>query len=518
MPTVPFPAISRRRFLGLALGGAGAALTGSFGCELAPLSDWPFKLGVASGDPLWDRVVLWTRLAPDPLATDGQGGMPGQAYPVVWEVAHDESFRQLARWGVSEALPEFAHAVHVDVDGLEPDRWYFYRFMAYGYVSDTGCARTLPARGSAPTRLRFASASCQNYKEGYYTAYAAMALDSLDLVVFLGDYIYESGIDGPVRQHDAGRIQDLAGYRNRYALYKGDPDLQRAHGRCPWIVTWDDHEVSNNYAGLQPDESAPDDAPPADLFPMLRAWAYQAWWEHMPVRMPAPIGPSFRIYRRFPFGDLAQFLVLDTRQYRTNQECGDALKPRCAGFPSPDGDLLGAAQAQWLAENLATSNKRWDVVAQQVVFAPTPIGNQLNFDQWDGYPLARQRVIDVLRARAFRKAVVLSGDIHAAGAGWVPGDTAAFTDPVASEFVATGISSSGLDPGTAALARQVIEALPHIDYFEAVPRGYVRHDVRRDLWRSDFRYVATTLEPASTSFTGASFVVERGSPAPQRVF
>lgn len=511
-------ALTRRRFLELIA--ASAAFTAA-GCDLGsrPLPAYPFTLGVASGDPLADRVVLWTRLAPDPLAAGGAGGMTPEPYTVFWEVAHDEAFRSLARTGSAVADVSLAHSVHVDVNGLEPDRWYFYRFHAGGHVSPVGRTRTMPARDAAPALLRFAAASCQNYKEGFYTAYAAMAQEDLDLVTFLGDYIYESGGSGPVRAHDGPRIQDLAGYRNRYALYKGDANLAAMHARCPWIVTWDDHEVANNYAGLLADENGPDNAQPPEFFPQLRAAGYQAWYEHQPVRLLPPKSGSFRIYRDLAFGDLAKLFVLDTRQYRTDQECGDALVPVCEGFPTEGGDMLGPAQESWLLNGIGASSSVWNVLAQQVVFSPTPIGPLRNFDQWDGYPLARQRIVDFLRAREPRNTVVLTGDIHAAGVGWVPGLTPGnpntFSDPVASEFVTTGISSDGVDEATANLITTLFQSYPHVQYFEAVTRGYTLHEVTRSEWRADIRFVETTLEETSPVYTAVSYVVENGNPAPQ---
>jgi alkaline phosphatase D len=506
--------LSRRDFLRLAMSGAAAAAVGS-ACDPTPprLPEWPFRLGVASGDPLADRVVLWTRLAPDPLAPDGSGGVPPQPIPVFWEVAHDQAFSAIVRQGAAVADPSLAHSVHVDVNGLEPDRWYFYRFWADGHVSDVGRTRTFPAPGSAPALLRFASASCQHFESGFYTAHAAIAEEDIDLVAFLGDYVYEGGMGaGGVRQHDGPRITDLTGYRNRYALYKGDTNLQAAQRRCPWVVTWDDHEVANNYAGLFPEGSiSPED------FLALRAAGYQAWYEHQPVRLLPPKTTSFRIHRKIAFGDLASFFVLDTRQDRTDQQCSGALGDIgliCPGFPDPNGQIIGPAQEQWLLDGLAASTARWDVLAQQVVFAPTPLGQALNFDQWDGYPFSREPIVDVLRARALRNAVVLTGDIHAAGAGWVPGDLTALTDPVATELVATGISST-FPPDLAAIAEMLLQDLPHIDYFAAVQRGYLLHEVGRDTWRADFRVVETTQQPTSTVSTARSFVVERGDPKPQ---
>jgi len=505
--------LSRREFLHLAMTTAAVAGAGA-ACDLGGLvlADWPFTLGVASGDPLADRVVLWTRLAPDPLAPDGAGGMPDQTVPVFWEVAHDEAFRQVVRSGAAIAHPSLAHSVHVDVNGLAPDRWYFYRFQAAGHVSPVGRARTFPRADAAPALARFATASCQHYASGYYTAHAAIAQEDLDFVAFLGDYIYESGANGPVRSHMSGRIESLAGYRHRYGLYKSDANLQAAHLLCPWIVTWDDHEVANNYAGDSFDANA---TPPLLPFLELRAAAYQAWYEHQPVRLLPPKGSNLRIYRSLDYGDLARLMVLDSRQYRSDQECNDVLGPECPGFPDPDKTMLGAAQEAWLFDGLAASAARWNVLAQQVVFAPTPIGDLRNFDQWDGYPAARQRIHDFLQGAAIRNPVVLTGDIHAAGAGWLPTDMVQLTGPaLATELVATGISST-FPAALAQLAKDIIEALPHVDFFDPFGRGYVRHEVSRDEWRADFRVVSTVTEPTATVATATSFVIEDGNPAPQ---
>jgi alkaline phosphatase D len=507
--------LSRRRFLELLA--ASAAVTAAGGCDFhtAPLPLYPFPLGIASGDPLADRVVLWTRLAQDPFAPDGLGGMPDAPVTVWWEVANDEAFRSLVRVGSAVADPSLAHSVHVDVNGLAPDRWYFYRFIAGGHVSPVGRARTMPALDASPALLRFASASCQHWESGFYTAHAAIAQEDIDLVAFLGDYMYEGGQGSSgVRVHDGPRVADLAGYRKRYALYKSDPNLQAAHLRCPWIVTWDDHEVSNNYAGLVIGGAT------ATPIPELRAAAYQAWYEHMPVRLLPPKGASFRIYRDFAFGDLAKLFVLDTRQYRTDQDCNDAfLEPMCPTFPNPNGDMLGAAQESWLLNGIAASQSVWNVLAQQVVFAPTPIGTFRNFDQWDGYPHARQRIVDFLRAREQRDAVVLTGDIHSAGVGWVPGSTPGgpptYAEPIAAEFVATGISSGGLDEGTANLVELLFQTYPHIKYFEASTRGYLLHHVTRSEWRADVRFVTSVAEETADVYTELSFVAEHGVLDPQ---
>jgi alkaline phosphatase D len=233
------------------------------------------------------------------------------------------------------------------------------------------------------------------------------------------------------------------------------------------------------------------------------------------VRVLPPKDESLRIYRSFDYGDLARLLVLDTRQYRSDQECNDVLGPACPGFPDLTKTMLGNAQEAWLFDRLAASPGRWNVLAQQVVFAPTPIGELRNWDQWDGYPAARQRIVDFLQTAAIRNPVVLTGDIHAAGAGWLPSDLVQLTGPaLATEWVATGISST-FPASLAQLAKDIIEALPHVDFFDPFGRGYVSHTVSRDEWRADFRVVSTTAQPTATVSTAASFVVEDGNPAPQ---
>ncbi len=501
--------LSRRRFLRLAAGGTGAALLGGpLGCEPSALSEDPFTLGVASGDPLSDRVMLWTRLAPRPL--EG-GGMPPRLVEVLYEVAHDPGFQVVVRSGLANAWPHFGHAVKVDVEGLQPDRWYWYRFRVGGWVSPVGRTRTMPAAGASPGLLRFATASCQRYLDGFFTAYANLAQEDLDFVVHLGDYIYASGQQGTVRDHQTGTLQSLEDYRNRHALYKLDPDLQEAHRLFPWIHTWDDNDVSNNYAGLVQDEGS--SFPPPEQFAETRARAYRAWYEHLPVRTAVPQGAFLPIFRRLDFGDLLRFHVLDTRQHRSNQPCNDQLAPGCPGFPDPSDTMLGAEQEAWLLGGLRESRHRWDVLAQSVVFTPTLfLGASRNFDQWDGYPFARQRIVDASRAGT-RNLVVLSGDIHT---NVVAGVLAAEQDPtlVGSEFVATGISSVIADAGQAQLLANLLQIMPHVQLADGGLRGYLRHEVTRADWRCDVRGVATTLQPTSGIATTASFVVEDELPGP----
>ncbi|MFM7103840.1 MAG: alkaline phosphatase D family protein, partial [Verrucomicrobiota bacterium] len=366
-PVNPAPGATRRRFL--RLGGLAASLAWAqapFVRALAhspPFPDYPFPLGVASGDPSPDGFVLWTRLAPRPLE-DG-GGLGGEPIEVRWELAEDEGFRRTIRRGTVIAQAWWAHSVHVEVGGLRPDRWYWYRFLAGGEVSPVGRTRTAPPAGAAVDRLRFAFASCQHYETGLYTAYEHLRQDDVDLVFHLGDYIYEYGVEkGRVRAHRGPEIKTLQQYRNRHALYRMDPALQAVHAAAPWVVTWDDHEVDNNYAGGISEEAR---VRPAELL-KRRAAAYRAYYEHLPLRRSQlPAGAGLRLFREIPWGRLARFLVLDTRQYRTDQPCCDGNQPPCADSLRPDATLLGTAQRDWLFRRSAAPGAAWNVLAQQVM-------------------------------------------------------------------------------------------------------------------------------------------------------
>jgi alkaline phosphatase D len=504
----PTPAWSRRTFLRTALGAAASVpLVGLAAC--APplpegLPDGLFALGVASGDPLPDGVVLWTRLAPVPLAG---GGMPAVDVPVRWQVAHDEGFTRLAAEGTAVASPRWAHSVHVDVRGLRPGRWYHYRFLVGDEASPVARTRTTP-RAAAREPVRFLFASCQNWRDGYWPAWAHAPQDDPDLVVHLGDYIYESGAvgGGSVRQHNSAEIRTLDEYRNRYGLYKGDPALQAIHATCPWVVTWDDHEVENNYAGLVPEL-----VEEAAAFPARRAAAYQAWWEHQPVRLPPPTGPDLAIHRSVDWGRLARFHVLDTRQYRDDHPCGGVdLGPSCPDRTAPGRTLLGAAQEAWLGASLASSPAVWDVLANQVVMTSMPLAGALyNLDQWDGYAASRTRLFDQLRAGQVANPVVITGDIHAAGVADVV-DEAPGSTPVATELVGTSISSR-FDPALADIAEQLIAALPHVRYANVRQRGYVRCDVTAGELVARFQMAESVLTPDAPVATASTWVVTAGT-------
>jgi alkaline phosphatase D len=522
--------IDRRTFIGLGGMSAAALVFGPFtekAVSRPKFVDDPFKLGVASGDPLPDSVVLWTRLAPEPLAEDGHGGMPEIKFPVLWEVASDEGFRKVVRRGVEFARPELAHSVHVEVEGLQPGREYFYRFKVGPEESPVGRTKTAPARGAKVSRMSFAFASCQQYEHGYYTAYRRMAEEDLDLVVHLGDYIYEYGPDeyvapgGNVRHHNSPEVFTLSDYRNRHALYRRTIGLREAHAAFPWIVTWDDHEVENNYADeISEEDSEPDQDP--QVFLRRRANAYQAYYEHMPIRLTSPPeGPDMRIYRRFAYGDLAEFNVLDTRQYRSDQPCGDAFPADCPGRFDPDQTITGQRQERWLFDGLARSRARWNVLAQQIFLAQMDLvgGPEEGFyvDGWDGYVASRDRLLDFLYRREISNPVVLTGDWHA---NWLCDLKTNFEDPdsptVAPEFVGTSISSTDVAGAYPAYGQVVLEENPHIRYFNN-QRGYVRCRLTPEEWRSDYRVVPYIKRPGAPIHTVASFVVENGNPVAHQV-
>ncbi len=468
----------------------------------------PFSLGVASGDPTPDGTVLWTRLAPDPL--DG-GGMPPQIIPVGWEVATDDRMRRVVKRGTIAARPDLAHSVHAEVRGLDPSRWYWYRFKVGSNLSPIGRTRTAPARGTHSDKLTFAFASCQHYEDGFYTAHRHMAREDLDLVVFLGDYIYEGGIrPGRTRQHNGAEIVTLSDYRNRYALYKSDPDLREAHAAFPWIVTWDDHEVDNNYAG-----AIDQDASSSEEFLRRRAAAYQAYYEHMPLRVSSlPGGPNMRLYRRLTYGSLAEFSVLDTRQYRADQPCGDGHKERCPKAFDPRATLLGPDQERWLLRGLDQSRARWNVLAQQVMMSQTievaGDAKKYGMDNWNGYVAARNRLLSFIRERRPSNPVVLTGDIHS---NWVCDVKTDFDDlkseTIATEFVGTSISSGGDGTTNRAEADRRLAANPHVKFFSA-QRGYVRCVLMPERWQSDYRVVEAVTRRDAPITTRASFIIENG--------
>ena len=560
--------VARRQFL---KGGAAAA-----GLMIAPAfirgtrgDAWAegsalFPLGVASGDPDQRSVVLWTRLVENPLTGEGPSDA---AIPLAWEIALDPGMRRVIRQGATFALAANGHAVRVLASGLPPCTWLYYRFTGQGryrgHATRVGRTRTFPGDGpfgGSPVSaqscrdrdMRFAVVSCQNYAQGFFPAWADIAAQDLDFVVHTGDYIYEDGAGSPVlpgRDHMGAEIFSVADYRNRYALYRLDANLQNAHARLPFILTPDDHEVDNNYAGLDAEESAPYQG---DAFVERRRNAYRVYAETMPIRTTVINDDDrLQVFRRLQFGDLADIHVLDTRQFRSDQPAGDgfgstdtqidpttaAILERvfreplfdAAGILNPQATLMGTRQEAWLALNLLRSRAKWNVVAQQVMLMPWNLrrtgqlfvqfgpdfpgkpqvlgaignlANLLNMDAWDGYQAARARLLRMLDHLRPPSPVVLTGDIHSAWGAHLFQD---FGDPqnsdvLAVEFVCSSITSTFLSPDprpTHGIVAAGLPDNPHIRYFNGLFRGYCLCEVDEHTWRTSYRAVGAPADLAS---------------------
>jgi alkaline phosphatase D len=440
--------------------------------------------------------------------------------PVKWEIASDEAMRHIVRAGVESASAEWAHSVHVDVRGLAPQRWYWYRFSAGGAQSPVGRTRTAPGADAAVERLRFAFASCQQYEQGYFGAYRHIAADAPDFVAFLGDYIYESSWGKEhVRSHGAPQPYSLDEYRARYALYKSDPDLQAAHAACPWLLIWDDHEVDNDYAG-----DRPEDGMERAAFLLRRAFAYRAYYEHMPL--PArmrPRGPDLALHTELNWGRLARLYMLDTRQHRSWQACPRPKRTggsntvdveTCAELAEPARSVLGAAQERWLEDALRDARTGWNVVAQttrMAQFDQQPgAGRRAWTDGWDGYPAARQRLLSKLKRAS--NPVVIGGDVHAFQVAQLKLDFAhPDAPPVASEFIGTSITSQGWAQERLA---QYLPDNPHFLMTDSRYRGYTRVELTPGRWVADLRIMETVQTRDAPCSTLASYVVENGRPGP----
>ncbi|MDB6174039.1 MAG: phosphodiesterase/alkaline phosphatase [Chthoniobacteraceae bacterium] len=474
----------------------------------------PFTLGVASGDPDESGMVLWTRLAPNPFEPDG--GMGEAAVEVRWEVAEDEEMRSIVRSGTLAATPLFGHSIHVEVSHLKPDRWYWYRFQSGDATSPIGRTRTLPEPGARPDRLRFAFASCQHFEAGFFSAYEQMAKDELDLVFHLGDYIYEgAGRTTGVRRHAGPKLMTLEDYRIRHSQYRADPLLQGMHARCPWFVTWDDHEVENNYAGALSQRHGVDPAG----FLAQRACAYQAYYEMMPLRRQSiPHGPDMLLYRKASFGQLAELMLLDTRQYRSFQPNGGKRSELNAATLASTQTMLGAEQKSWLQNTLTASPATWNVLAQQVMMGMIDHvpGDEHGYsmDQWPGYAQERIDLVRFLAERRVTNPVVLTGDIHS---NWVNDlrvdDRQPETPVVGTEFVGTSITSGG--NGTSKAIDSLFAENAGLRFHNR-QRGYVRCTVTPATWQSEYMVTEEVLKPGGQTSRLASFVVEAGRPGVKR--
>jgi alkaline phosphatase D len=523
--------IDRRRLIGGLGAGciglvAGPAVIGRALAQIRPWQADPFSLGVAAGAPRPDGFVLWTRLAPDPLSTNPAtpGGMTGGDVPVAYEIAGDEAMRDIVRRGVAGAEAAYGWSIHADVSGLQPGRPYWYRFLSGDAVSRVGRAMTAPAAGAPVERVRFGFVSCANYEHGYFAAYRHLADENPDLVLFLGDYLYEyiEETRPTVRRHSDGiEASTLPTYRNRYAQYRLDADLQQLHAQSTALVTWDDHEVANDYADRW---SQFNDDP--DLFLRRRAAAYQAFYEHMPVRpiLSRPDGPVMRVYDRFTFGDLLEISMIDGRQYRSRPACyapPNRLRGHletdaaCAERREEGRSMLGLAQESWLGRALARSKAKWNVIAQDVLMAQLrqkmPNG-EFGFwtDDWDGFPANRRRLLQRIAQTRVSNPVVIGGDIHAFFANDLKVD---FDDPkspvIATEFVGTSISSAG--PPYDVVAAQLPDN-PHVRFFESRKRGYVSVDVNTKQVTTRLRALSDVTDPKASVSTLKTLAVENNKP------
>jgi alkaline phosphatase D len=503
--------LHRRTFI---LGGAAAA--GSLilpAARASAAAPFPFKLGVASGEPDPASVVLWTRLAPTPLNADGQGGMPNADVTVDWQVSTSSTFGTLVASGTVTARYADAHSVHVVAGGLAPDAEYYYRFRAQGHTSAVGRTRTAPATGTFGRDLKMAFASCSHYEAGYFTAYRRMADDRPDLILHLGDYIYEGGAStGMPRRHAGAEIVSLADYRRRYAQYKSDPDLQAAHAVAPWLVVPDDHEVENNYANMVRADSSP--ALTTAQWTARRTAAYRAYYENMPLRpAQAPSGNSIPLYRRVRWGKLATFHMLDTRQFRDDQACGDGRKV-CSDADLPSRTLTGAAQEAWLLDGLGQHLATWDILGQQVFFARQfDASGAASMDAWDGYRASRARVQQGWIDRQVRNPLVLTGDVHSAWANDLKADyDSGSSATIGTELVCTSIASGG--DGSATTTIPYASTNPHLKFYSA-RRGYTLATVGPSQVRADFRAVPFVTEHDAAVSTVKSFVILDGRPGLQ---
>lgn len=492
---------------------------------IARTSSYPFSLGVASGAPRPTSIVLWTRILPDPL--NAQSVMP-QALSVQWEIAEDDGFKRIVSKGNAAALPELAHSVHVEANGLQPERWYWYRFMLGDAISPVGRTRTAPPPDAMPAALRFAFASCQHWEFGEYAAHRHIANAAPDLVAFLGDYIYEWGPYDLAHPPSPRRIDEsvtLAEYRARYAQYKSDPNLQAAHQAAPWIVTWDDHEVANDYGNDRDERPAPN-------FLARRAAAYQAFYEHMPVRLSLlPAGPlrfaHLRIYDCYDWGRLARFHVLDDRQYRSYHACqrpgqggSSSVTSGCIERLALARTLLGREQEAWLADGFASSQARWNIIAQQTLMAQAsqipvagPDGGRFWTDGWDGYPAARRRLFDNISTHRPANPLVISGDVHTFYACDLKPDfnrpTAADNPVIATEFCGTSVTSSSRPQSR---TEQYVAQNPHIKFGRSDRRGFVMMEVTPAHTIARFQALDDVRRADSGISTIARFLVEDGRP------
>ncbi len=536
--------VNRRRFL------AGASATLGVlalrGYPVLAAAATHFTHGVASGDPLADRVILWTRVLP--------GSGAAERLDVAWEIATDEAFQQIISSGATTTDSDIDYTVKVDAAGLTPASQYFYRFSAQGVYSVTGRTRTLPEAGVES--LRLAVLSCSNYPQGYFNVYKEVANRPCDAVLHLGDYIYEyaqGGYANPLMLELGRNVQpeneivSIEDYRMRYGLYRTDEDLQAAHQNHPFICVWDDHEITNNtwQAGAENHNEG------EGAFDARRRAAIQAYHEWLPIRGQGTIEEGI-IYRSFEFGDLATLIMLDTRLVGRDQQLShemniDTLRSRLA---DKQRSIMGATQEDWLASELqrsAKAGKPWQIVGQQLLMGklfPPQVSDEeldptqreailagrygmlrtrgrqglpLNLDAWDGYPENRSRTLQAFREHA-NNVVVLAGDTHSSWAFDLHADD---NQIVAVEFGTPSVTSPGFENFLALpegrLEEATLQASPELKYMKANGRGWVELDVQRDKVRATWQFVSTITDRSYELVAGATLETLAGSPAIHRV-
>lgn len=512
--------VSRRQFVRnatlVALAGCQPGRIGARGADRRS-AVYPFTLGVASGDPTAGSIVLWTRLAPEPLNDTSLAA----AITVSWVLAKDPELRHVVRSGRVLALPENAHCVHVDADQLAAGSVYYYRFEADGHKSPVGRTRTLPAAGADVERFTIALASCMEYSQGYFTAYRDFVDTQPDLVIHNGDYIYEAP-SGKVRPYPVlPEARTLADYRALYAQYRQDADLRAAHAQFPWIVIWDDHEVVNDWGPQHYLPSSRNEHITDDQHRVRQRHAAKAFLEHMPLRASmathAAAAPQF--YERNVIGNLLELSRLDVRSYRDRPVCNENLGMLfvdCDAAHDPSRSMLGEAQEKWLYRNFGTSGCQWNCLVQSTVMAPfdRAAGQAVNYetDGWDNYAANRARLVEHIDRQAIRNCVALGANIHAFYAGKVPlqGLDEACRS-VLTEVVTTSITASGGGSERYDDIHGRRDENPCMDYFDNRYHGYALLDFSHERITVSLQ-VVNDIEVADSAVTTlARLVVDDGA-------
>lgn len=478
--------------------------------------DYLFPLGVASGDPVSDGFVIWTRLVPLPLAENGGLSAP---MAVMWEVAEDALFARVIRAGRVTATADWAHSVHIEVSGLRPERPYFYRFIANGQTSPVGRAKTTPLFAAAVDKLRFGIASCQHWEQGFFNAYHDMVKDDPDIIVHLGDYIYEASWGPQVRRQATTNAISLTDYRRIHAQYKTDPALQAAHAHAPWLFIWDDHEFVNDYANLEDENYMP-----LEQVRARRIAAYKAYYEHMPVRLRSqPKGIHMRLYDYFYYGNLMTMALTDGRQYRDDQACQTetdgggrpVARETCPEFDDPNRSMFGKEQERWLMPSFARSGAQWDVLAQPTLFSrlfqKTREGLPAAWnDGWDGYPATRNMLLKAVEQRQPKNFISIGGDMHS----WWQADLKAdYANPdsatLGTEFVTTSVTAHSYNYNN---FQRMLPDNPHIHFVDDRKRGYSMVNVTPKNWTFEMKEMTSVYDPKAGAVTAKKYVVESGVP------